>query len=78
MPELKRPEEKPAITALEMRDKARLARLDKLGIFKETSLDELPEASKALLKNYEPLKKDFDLGTGMFSNVFLFRKRDMY
>ena len=35
---------------------------------------ELPEASKALLKNYEPL--EVDLGTGMFSNVFLFQRRD--
>lgn len=33
----------------------------------------MPDASKAILKNYEPLK--IDLGTGMFSNVFLFRSK---
>ena len=39
----------------------------------ENDLEQMPVASKALLKNYEPL--DVDLGTGMFSNVFLFRSR---
>ena len=41
-------------------------------LLKEVKTD-LPEASKALLRNYEPL--DVDLGSGTFSNVFLFNSR---
>lgn len=41
-------------------------------LLKEIKTD-LPEASKALLREYEPL--DVDLGSGTFSNVFLFNSR---